>query len=681
MADQPATRKRKKSLGEILRSDVSLRTVKDILTYEIPLPYSRKTVGKLRDVLSGGGASDKELQSLISQLAEEGRRVLEILLDKGVITANDVERVEEESGRTGLSLPQTLVNLNIVSPDQIAGLAQEIQRDLEARAGGETLEDLLSKAGLVKPKSLQAAKELARKERMSLEAALLASEAVSLDKLRVLLKKHFGIDVVDLGKTNLDRAVVNLIPDSMMKDGRLIAFRRKGKDLHLAMANPRDETTLDRIRMLTGLKPVPFLAAPQAIAAALAKYLVEVVDRQVTPVSRVGKEELEALVESDSTVRMVSNIIEGAVHARATDIHVESQESGLRVRYRIDGMLYDIMRIPGDLAAATISRMKVLGNMDITERRRPQDGHISVTVDRDRINLRVSTLPTQFGEKVVLRVLDYATVVRGLSQLGMTDQELERFKGLIARPHGMVLVTGPMGSGKTTTLYAALEEVNSPNRNIVTIEDPIEYQLPGVNQVQVDGKVNLSFATGLRAILRQDANVLMVGEIRDQETALVAGRAASTGHLILSTLHTNSAVGAITTLRNLGLPSYVIANTLICVVAQRLLRVVCPECAEKRRISKSEAVLLGLGEGSRRTVLRAVGCEKCYHTGYAGRTGVYEILENTTKIAALIADEKGESDILKAAASQHHNTLIEAAARKVLDRTTTPEEVFRTIAV
>jgi type II secretory ATPase GspE/PulE/Tfp pilus assembly ATPase PilB-like protein len=238
-----------------------------------------------------------------------------------------------------------------------------------------------------------------------------------------------------------------------------------------------------------------------------------------------------------------------------------------------------------------------------------------------------------------------------------------------------------MGSGKTTTLYAALGEVNSPHRNIVTIEDPIEYQLPGINQVQVDSKVSLSFAAGLRSILRQDANVLMVGEIRDQETALVAGRAASTGHLILSTLHTNSAVGAMNTLRNLGLPSYVIANTLICVVAQRLVRVVCQECAEKRRISKSEAVSLGLGERSRRSVLRAVGCEKCYHTGYVGRTGVYEILENTPKVAALIADEKGEAEILKAASTKGHKTLIEAAARKVIDGTTTPEEVFRTIAV
>jgi type II secretory ATPase GspE/PulE/Tfp pilus assembly ATPase PilB-like protein len=387
------------------------------------------------------------------------------------------------------------------------------------------------------------------------------------------------------------------------------------------------------------------------------------------------------MVSSESTVKLVNNIIEGAVNSRATDIHLEPQEDNLRVRYRVDGMLYDLMRIPGDQAAATVSRIKVLAHMDITERRRPQDGHVSVKAGRREISLRASTLPTNLGEKVVLRVIQDTSVVRGLPQLGLSHDEITKIKEMISRPHGMFLVTGPMGSGKTTTLYAALGEVNTPSRNIVTIEDPIEYSLPGVSQVQVDVRVDLNFASGLRAILRQDANILMVGEIRDSETAGVAARAASTGHLLFSSLHTNTAVGAVSTLRHLGVPSFMIANTLICVVAQRLARKVCPNCAESYVPPKSVAAALGLVKNSKQEILRAKGCDDCLHTGYVGRTGIYEILKISEPIAALITDEKSEREILEASLADGQKTLAANAIQKVLDGVTTAEELFRIIVL
>ncbi|HNT34744.1 MAG TPA: GspE/PulE family protein, partial [bacterium] len=359
--------------------------------------------------------------------------------------------------------------------------------------------------------------------------------------------------------------------------------------------------------------------------------------------------------------------------------HLEPQEDTLRIRYRIDGMLYDFMTMPKERSVPVISRLKILAGMDISERRRPQDGHISMQADGREIDLRLATLPTVLGEKIVLRVLEETSVLKGLNQLGFESDDLEKVRKAVHAPNGMVLVTGPIGSGKTTTLYSALTEVNVQTRNIVTIEDPVEYQLPGINQVQVDPKINLTFAEGLRAVLRQDANVLMVGEIRDVETAKVAVRAALTGHLLLSTLHTNSALGAISTLYHLGIEPILLSSAVSCVIAQRLVRKVCQQCCQMRLPAAGLRSQLGLPASSKKKIPYAKGCKECFHTGYSGRTAVYEVICVSDNLREMILQGASESAMIEAAKKDKSSFLLENGKKKVLEGITTFEELVRTI--
>jgi type II secretory ATPase GspE/PulE/Tfp pilus assembly ATPase PilB-like protein len=394
------------------------------------------------------------------------------------------------------------------------------------------------------------------------------------------------------------------------------------------------------------------------------------------------EQEWHALRVDDTTtaVQLVNTILESAVRARATDIHIEPQRPRMRVRYRIDGMLFDVMTVPPVLEMSIISRLKILADMDITERRLPQDGHITATVADQEYNMRVATIPTTYGEKLVLRLLNKSTVLTGLKQLGLEPEDERRLRSLIAKPQGMILVTGPIGSGKTTTLYAALNEVNILTNNIVTIEDPVEYRLAGINQVEVDPKAGVTFASGLRSILRQDADILMVGEIRDPETATVAVRAALTGQQLFSTLHTVDAPSAITTLENLGIQPYLIASALSGVVAQRLVRRVCTAC--RRWYTPSPAVLrqVGLSAGQQECRFAyGVGCEECYHTGYLGRTGLFEILLTSDTIRHLIIEQAGERSLQAAAIREGMSTLAQSGIKKILQGITTPQEVMREV--
>jgi len=384
--------------------------------------------------------------------------------------------------------------------------------------------------------------------------------------------------------------------------------------------------------------------------------------------------------ESATTVQIVNTIFAGAVQARATDIHIEPQVPRMRVRYRIDGMLFDVLTVPQALETSIISRIKILADMDITERRLPQDGRLSFQLDEQEYNMRVATIPTVHGEKLVLRLLMKSNVLTGLKQLGLELDDEQRLRSLIAKPQGMILVTGPIGSGKTTTLYAALNEVNILTSNIVTIEDPVEYQLAGINQVEVDTKIGLTFASGLRSILRQDADILMVGEVRDVETATVAVRAALTGQQLFSTLHTIDAPSAITTLGNFGIQPYLIASALSGVVAQRLVRRVCPGC--RRWYTPSPAVLRQLGLVPKQGEWQfayGVGCEACYYTGYLGRTGLFEILRVSETLRHLITDRASEQEIKAAAVREGMHTLQQSGITKIIQGTTTPPEVMREV--
>lgn len=381
-----------------------------------------------------------------------------------------------------------------------------------------------------------------------------------------------------------------------------------------------------------------------------------------------------------SAVELVDAIFTGALKTHATDIHIEPQLPCMRVRYRIDGMLFDVMTVPPELEMPIISRIKVLADMDITERRMAQDGHLSTHIGEHECHMRVATLPTIYGEKLVLRLLSPGNVLTGLKQLGLEPDDEHRLRQLIAKRQGMILVTGPIGSGKTTTLYAALNEVNILTNNIITVEDPVEYQLAGINQVEVDPKIGLTFASGLRAILRQDADILMVGEIRDTETAAVAVRAALTGQQLFCTLHTLDAPSAITTLTHFGIQSYLIASALSAVVAERLVRRVCLACKEWYTPSPTILRQLGLDPTQREyTFAYGHGCEACYFTGYSGRTGIFEILGVSDHIKGFITNQASEQEVQTAAVEEGMCPLAQNGIRKILQGVTTPQEVMREV--
>lgn len=384
--------------------------------------------------------------------------------------------------------------------------------------------------------------------------------------------------------------------------------------------------------------------------------------------------------ETATAVQLVNTILEGAVRAGATDIHIEPHTPRMRVRYRIDGLLFDVLTVPQALEMPIISRLKILADMNITERRLPQDGRIAIRLVDQEYNLRVATIPTVHGEKLVLRLLVKSNVLTGLKQLGLEPEDEQRLRSLIAKPQGMILVTGPIGSGKTTTLYAALNEVNVLTRNIITIEDPVEYQLVGINQLEVDTKIGLTFATGLRSILRQDADIMMVGEIRDIETATVAVRAALTGQQLFSTLHTIDTLSAITTLENFGIQPYLLSSALSGVVAQRLVRRICEAC--KQWYTPNPVVLRQLGLPTTAAEARfayGVGCPACYHTGYRGRTGLFEILLIHETLRRLIMERASEQELKTVAIREGMNTLQQNGLKKILQGITTPQEVMREV--
>lgn len=655
-----------------------LQTLKEILTWEIHLPFT-----KLPGTGPAGGketdlSQDEQLNRILQKLESEGKELGSLMVDQGILTQEQLERVRQEQQKSGLGFPQALIRLKIMTPGQVTAAVKRLGRVIADAVSGTSLAQLLENENLVIREDLDKARQHARDNALNLEQALLELKLIDLKTLGALYQKHFSIPWVSVKSEKIDETVARKIPEDLVRERSLLAFRRQGNQLHVAMADPRDQALVDRLQIMTGFTIKPYLADLRELGPPLRRIFPDVSESRAR-IQEIAKTNIGAAAEEESTVQLVNSIIEGAVNSRATDIHLDPNEDHLRVRYRIDGLLYDILTIDSAVIVPVTARLKVLADMNITERRRPQDGHVSFSSDGKQYDLRMSTLPTHFGEKIVLRVLDDTSVVKGMRQLGFEEKDFEAIEKLIRRPYGMFLVTGPIGSGKTTTLYAALSEVNHANRNIITIEDPIEYQLPGINQVQVDPNINLTFAHGLRGILRQDADILMVGEIRDSETARTAVRAAMTGHLLFSTMHTNYAANAITTLQHLDIRPFLIAGSVICVVAQRLVRKVCESCAESYIPSVTVRMDLGLARNSRKSIKRAVGCSQCFHTGYAGRTGVYEVFQVSERIKELILDGAPEAKLVETAREEGMTTLEENGKSKVLAGETTFEEFVRII--
>ena len=504
-----------------------------------------------------------------------------------------------------------------------------------------------------------------------------------LDIIQVLEFQH-GIPHIDLDKHYIDPDIPNLINENMARRNVLIPINREGNNLTVAMADPLNLFAIDDIKIATGLEVKPVISTQDNIINAIDQYYgkqsaeeaIEDFKKQydVDDIEDLDKDILNE-INNAPVVRLVNSIVKHAVKAKASDIHIEPFENKVRVRFRIDGELQEIMSPAKSTHSAIITRIKIMGKMNIAERRIPQDGRVETPIDGREVDLRISVLPTVFGEKIVIRLLDRSSFLLSKAQLGFTDINLSRFDGILKNPNGIILVTGPTGSGKTTTLYTVLREFNSISKNIITVEDPVEYKLEGINQVQVNTKSGLTFAQGLRAILRQDPDIIMIGEIRDAETAQIAVRAAITGHVVISTMHTNDATSTVARLLDMGIEPYLITSSVVGVVNQRLIRKICDNCKTKYIASESEKKILGVNDNI--TLLKGNGCSKCYNTGYRGRTGIHEIMNMTKEVKALI-DSRASIDLIKEIVIKEGMvTLRENCKQLVLNGITTVEELIK----
>ena len=552
------------------------------------------------------------------------------------------------------------------------------------------LGSLLIARGLLTSEQLDAALEEQQRTHRSLGRVLIEHGAVSEAGLVSTLASQLGLDYVDLSDYPVDVAASVLISDGLARRYQALPIGWDDGRLVVAMADPSNVFAVDDIRTITGAEVRMVVATRESILGAIDKYHRP--DSDAESISAQAASSFEAdddlmavreVVEDAPIVKLVNLLITQAVQDRASDIHIEPGEHDLRVRYRIDGVLHEVMRPPKNIQAGIISRLKIMADINIAERRVPQDGRISAQIGPRRVDLRVATLPTVFGEKVVMRILDKSTALLRLDDLGFLPANRERFEQSYRKPYGTILVTGPTGSGKSTTLYATLNIVNDESKNVITVEDPVEYRLPGINQVQVNTKAGLTFAAALRSILRSDPDIVLVGEIRDRETATIAVEAALTGHLVLSTLHTNDAASTPTRLVEMGVEPFLVASALDCIVAQRLARRLCPKCRHGYTPSMTELEAAGWGEedlAELPVVFRPVGCQACGKTGYQGRFALHEVLTVTEEIERLIVDRDHSEDIKKMACAQGMLTLRQAGLTQVRAGLTSIEEILRVVA-
>ncbi len=560
------------------------------------------------------------------------------------------------------------------------------------------LGDLLLAEGLLTSEQLQQALSEQQRSRERLGSILVRLRFLDEDRLIEFLARQYGVPSVRLDGVELDPDVLRLVPPALARKHEVVPIRRVGQTLTLAMADPTNVFALDEIGFVTDLQPLPVVASQAAIRRALARWTEGPAARGPGSLVGLGEElvssaeasepetglaadvlELRESAAEAPVVKLVNRVLAEAIRRRASDIHWEPYEAACRVRLRVDGVLQELLSLPRKAEPALVSRLKIMASLDIAERRLPQDGRIRLRHDRRIVDFRISTLPTIFGEKVVLRILDQEALKLDLAQLGFEPWALDAFRTAIHQPHGMIFITGPTGSGKTTTLYSAIHAINRPGLNIMTVEDPVEYNLPGVNQVQVNEPVGRTFAAALRAFLRQDPDVILVGETRDLETAQIAVRAALTGHLVLSTLHTNDCPSTVARLRDMGVAPFLVASSLRLVLAQRLGRRVCQTCAEPYETDEGSLVPYGHRPSGRGRVrlLRGRGCPACNFTGLKGRVALYEVMPVNQAVRDMIVRGASPGDLRALAQEQGLPTLRQAGLAKALEGVTTVDEVLR----
>ena len=555
-------------------------------------------------------------------------------------------------GHSGGFITDAIVDLGYATREQVD------QAITQSRAAGRRPEELLTEQG-----------------------------AIDFEQLSRATAERYGLDYVDLALFNVDMGAANLVPAKSARRHQVLPVSFIDEStLLLAMADPTNLLALDDVQMATGLNCAVAVASAGDIEGVITKLST----MQSTVADAIAEDDEESLEEGPAeitdlrasaqdgpVIKLVNSILGQAVAEKASDIHFEPADDDMRIRFRVDGVLQETARVPKRMVAGVISRIKIMSELDIAEKRVPQDGRVGVMVEDRRIDLRVTTLPTQTGEGASIRILDEADALRTLDDLGMDAEPRQRFENSFRKPYGAVLATGPTGAGKSTTLYAALQDLNNVDKHIVTIEDPVEYRLPGVNQIGVHRKAGLTFATGLRSVLRADPDVIMVGEIRDSETARIGIEAALTGHMVLTTLHTNDAPGAITRLQEMGIESFLTSSAIECVVAQRLARTLCPQC--KRRVVVSQGVLVeaGFRVGTDLEAYEPVGCQRCHGSGYRGRMGIYSVMVLSEGIKEMVVNLTSEAEIAKLAMAEGMLTLKQSGLEKVRSGLTSVQEVSR----
>lgn len=637
----------------------------------------------------------------------------EKLVRDQIISRADLDEARKREESSGTPWYRQLVQMKKVNFDSVNDVLHYEFHSKQSRKTHANLGDLLVKENAITPEQLKEALTVQKRTGHLLGTVLTEEGIVSSVTIAKALAKQYGLTYEELTKAHSQREALDHVPESMAIQKEFIPFQLDGDKLTVLVSGPQSEGRLKEVGTLLGLRLQPVMTDVEDMEAEIeARYLgkktapktksqktiAKVQEKVRETVSHLQEhkpkpvqeekvmdasdmrdssrfDEIAAEAQGGSVVKLVSTIIKGAVNSGATDVHLDPQEPEMRVRYRIDGTLHDVMSIPPDIENAVVSRLKILADVDITETRRPQDGHISMEFEDSEFDIRVATLPTFLGERVVLRLLDQSSVLAGIGDLGLEPDDEKTLARLIEQPYGMILVTGPTGSGKTTTLYSCLNEKDVMTDSIVTLEDPVEYQLSGINQVQIDNDIDLSFANVLRASLRQDIDVLLVGEIRDSDTARIAVRAAMTGHLVFSTLHTNDAPEAISTLGNMDIPPFLISNALTAIVAQRLVRTICPDCKKSYKPTKSMLKSIKLPESTTK-LYRGEGCDACYHTGYRGRKGIFEVLEITEAVRKLIGEGASVAAINKAAKLK---TMADRCRLKVKKGEVTAEEFLRVI--
>ena len=552
------------------------------------------------------------------------------------------------------------------------------------------LGDMLVEEGVINQEQIKFALKEQKNRDLKLGEILVDLGYIDESTIAKTLQKQLNIEMVQLAGIQIGPDITSLVNEKILRKHMLIPFefdKANPNVLRVAMADPLDIIAIDDLSIITNLKIDPVVSTPREIAASIDRYYgnaeaMAVAERYTIEREKQNKEKEEQFqvnedINQSPIVLLVKTIIEQAVRQRASDIHIEPLEKQVRVRYRVDGMLYETMKYEINLLPAIVARIKIIGGMDISEKRKPQDGRITIVVDRQEFDIRASILPTVFGEKIVMRITSKQNLTKAKKDLGFSDEEMSKFDGILSKPHGIILVTGPTGSGKSTTLYTALSELNTEDVNIITVEDPVEANIDGINQVQVNNKAELTFASALRSILRQDPDIIMIGEIRDGETAQIAIKASITGHLVVSTLHTNSAVSSITRLEDMGIEPYLIADAAVGVIAQRLVRRLCPSCKKQRYATNIEKEILKLDLESEQTIYDPCGCHLCNDKGYFGRIGVYEIMPVTAAIKEIICRKGNANQIKEVALKEGLVTLRMSGTKYVLDGITSISEMMR----